>query len=60
MKKNKLRKILFIVLGILALIYLIILISTNFIMTKQAFLFIFFVILFRVLIDIIAPKEKDR
>lgn len=60
MERNKLRKLLFIVLWILALVYLIILISTNFILTKQAFLFIFIIVLLRLFIDIVAPKDKKK
>lgn len=60
MTNNKVRKVLFFILGIIAVIYLIFLIKNDWVLSSQGFIFITVIILFRVLIDIIAPKKNSR
>jgi len=60
MTNNKVRKVLFFILGIIAVIYLIFLIKNDWVLSSQSFIFITVIILFRALIDIIAPKKNSR
>jgi len=60
MTNNKVRKVLFFILGIIAVIYFIFLIKNDWVLSSQSFIFIAVIILFRALIDIIAPKKNSR